>query len=78
MQLGAGWHIEQLFLSERSACAALGCWHKPKWPLFLIFFFFGSSGVRSLPLAAGINEGGHYFRYFSSFFGKVSNFCMGS
>ena len=23
--------------SERSACAALGCWHKRKWPLFLIF-----------------------------------------
>jgi hypothetical protein len=25
----------------------------------------GPSGVRALPLAAGINEGGHYFRYFS-------------
>ena len=25
---------------------------------------FGLSGVRALPLAAGINEGGHYFRYF--------------
>ena len=24
----------------------------------------GLSGVRALPLAAGINEGGHYFRYF--------------
>ena len=24
---------------------------------------FGSSGVHALPLAAGINEGGHYFRY---------------
>ena len=23
----------------------------------------GPSGVRALPLAAGINEGGHYFRY---------------
>ena len=23
---------------------------------------FGLSGVRALPLAAGINEGGHYFR----------------
>ena len=20
--------------SERSACAALGCWHKRRWPLF--------------------------------------------
>ena len=26
---------------------------------------FGPSGVRALPLAAGINEGGHYFRYWS-------------
>ena len=23
--------------------------------------YFGPSGVRTLPLAAGINEGGHYF-----------------
>ena len=23
----------------------------------------GPSGVRALPLAAGINEGGHYFHY---------------
>ena len=22
------------FWSERSACAALGCWHKRRWPLF--------------------------------------------
>ena len=27
-------------------------------------FTFGPSGVSALPLAAGINEGGHYFRYF--------------
>ena len=26
---------------------------------------FGPSGVRALPLAGGINEGGHYFIYFS-------------
>ena len=26
----------------------------------------GPSGVCALPLAAGLNEGGHYFRYFSS------------
>ena len=25
----------------------------------------GPSGVRALPLAAGIKEGGHYFRYWS-------------
>ena len=24
--------------SERSACAALGCWHKRRWPLFCIFW----------------------------------------
>jgi hypothetical protein len=29
-----------------------------------IFGNFGPSGVRALPLAAGIKEGGHYFRYF--------------
>ena len=27
----------------------------------LSFMFIGPSGVRALPLAAGINEGGHYF-----------------
>ena len=26
-------------------------------------YIIGPSGVRALPLAAGINEGGHYFRY---------------
>ena len=26
--------------------------------------YFGPSGVRALPLAAGINVAGHYFRYF--------------
>ena len=24
----------KIFWSERSACAALGCWHKRRWPLF--------------------------------------------
>jgi hypothetical protein len=28
----------------------------------------GPSGVRALPLAAGINECGHYSKYFSFFF----------
>ena len=28
---------------------------------------FGPSRVRALPLAAGINVGGHYFRYYSTF-----------
>ena len=26
--------------------------------------YFGPSGVLILPMAAGINEGGYYFRYF--------------
>jgi hypothetical protein len=33
----------------------------------------GPSGVRALPLAAGINEGGHYFRYF---FFSCFLFCL--
>jgi hypothetical protein len=31
----------------------------------------GVSRVRALPLASGINEGGHYFRYFSLVFPVV-------
>jgi hypothetical protein len=27
-----------IYWSERSACAALGCWHKRRWPLFKVFF----------------------------------------
>ena len=27
---------ERKFWSERSACAALGYWHKRRWPLFLV------------------------------------------
>jgi hypothetical protein len=49
--------------------------------------------VRALPLAAGRNEGGHYFRYFSTLvvlvgttiiqntrrgYRRVPKFCMGS
>ena len=34
---------------------------------FDTFEKIGPSGVRALPLAAGINEGGHYFRYFFFF-----------
>ena len=30
----------------------------------IILGIIGPSGVRALPLAAGKNEGGHYFRYF--------------
>ena len=51
----------------------------------------GVSGVLVLPLASGRNEGGHYFRYFSTLTllgtaiqnprrgcHRNSNFCMGS
>ena len=31
---------------------------------FSCSIIYGPSGVRALPLAVGINEGGHYFRYF--------------
>ena len=34
--------------------------------MFFELDFFGPSEVRALPLAAGINEGGHYFAYFWS------------
>ena len=33
---------------------------------------FGPGGVRALPLAAGINKGCHYFRYFSFLFVLVT------
>jgi hypothetical protein len=32
--------------------------------MVVIIKVFGPSGVRALPLAAGMNEGGHYFAYF--------------
>ena len=35
--LGMSW-VLTLYWSERSACAALGCWHKWRWPLVLVFF----------------------------------------
>ena len=37
-----------------------------RWSLRNGFLIIGPSGVRALPLAAGRNEGGHYFRYFST------------
>ena len=33
--------------------------------LIIITILIGPSGVRALPLAAGRNVGGHYFKYFS-------------
>ena len=57
---------------------------------YFAYFSFGPSGVRALPLAAGTNEGGHYFRYIFPLgvlttviqnhrrgCHIVSNFCMG-
>ena len=38
-------------------------WLLAKTKVATILGIFGPSGVRVLPLAAGINEGGHYFRY---------------
>ena len=35
--------------------------------MHLFYACIGPSGVHALPLAAGINEGGHYFRYFFLF-----------
>ena len=37
--------------------------------IVLGIFSSWSSGVRALPVAAGTNEGGHYFRYFSTLVG---------
>ena len=34
--INIGGHYFRYFWSERSACAALGCWHKRRWPLFLV------------------------------------------
>ena len=38
LPLAAGINVGGHYWSEGSACAALGCWHKRKWPLFLIFW----------------------------------------
>ena len=56
-----------LFSSPFCPCSirVLNCQHNCK---------IGPSGVRALPLAAGINEGGHYFRYiFPLFFSSSSS-----
>jgi hypothetical protein len=37
---------------------------------------FGPSVVRALPLAAGINEGGHYFAYIIATLGLSWNFSL--
>ena len=34
LPLAAGRNEGGHYWSERSACAALGCWHKRRWPLF--------------------------------------------
>ena len=61
---------------------------------FIFHWIIGLSGMHALPLAAGRNEGGHYFRYIFLFSllllggtviqnprrgcRRVSNFCVGS
>ena len=39
----------------------------PLFNLDITGHIIGPSGVRALPLAAGTNEGGHYFRYIFHF-----------
>ena len=34
LPLAAGINEGGHYWSQRSACAALGCWHKRRWPLF--------------------------------------------
>jgi hypothetical protein len=64
-------HSEIIDLSYRAkkddctmtgAQALLGVASRP--PTLRSSMLIGPSGVRALPLAAGINEGGQYFRYF--------------
>ena len=43
--------------SKQSACAALGCWHKRRWPLFWSERRCADGFVESAV--------GHYFAYFS-------------
>ena len=37
LPMAAGINVGGHYFGPRSACAALGCWHKRWWPLFLIF-----------------------------------------
>ena len=53
LPLAAGRNKGGHYWSERSACAALGCWHKRRWPLF--WSERSACDQRS-------NLGGHYFR----------------
>ena len=39
LPLAAGINEGGHYWSEQSACAALGCWHKRRWPLFLIYWY---------------------------------------
>ena len=58
LPLAAGINVGGHYWSEGSACAALGCWHKRKWPLFLIFLFSSSFLVfLLLPLLLKPNKG---------------------
>ena len=60
-------NILGIFLLVRAECVRCP-WllAETKVATILAIFLFGPSRVRALPLAAGINKGGHYLRYFSS------------
>ena len=56
--------------SKRSACAALGCWHKRRWPLSMAFFSLSlSSSSLLFRLIANSHRRGCR---------RVPKFCMGS
>ena len=64
------WILDYLVRAECVRCP----WLLPQTKVATILGI-GPSGVHALPVAAGTNEGGHYFRYFSS---SSSSFCGGN
>ena len=59
-------HVKQILILENALFLKYNQQHLCllTHELVKIEFVIGPSGVRVLPLAAGRNEGGHYFRYF--------------
>ena len=53
--------VSRIYQYNRDTVGATGC-----LKVNILVGDVGPSGVRALPLAAGKNEGGHYFRYFST------------
>ena len=56
-------HFLQTFLAKISSPARAPYTHTLDTTCTSCFIFVGPSVVRALPLAAGRNEGGHYFHY---------------